>query len=117
MFTATDRQIYEWHDGDKKRVADPIKCHLAMMDGKLDWEVEIEKITSEDFSTLRPVIDKAREMFGAEELSVDENGGIHGLTDLQVVHLLQDFAGYLSSLKKTTENSAPSLVCSEGSDH
>lgn len=111
MFTIPERQIYQFTDGETIKSVDPIEAYLSMLDCGLDWESELESLAAGNHKNMRAIVDAARKAFGVSVFESKDDGTCEGFTDAQVIALMEDFATYLSGLKKTPDPSQTSLVC------
>lgn len=98
-----DRMIYTYHDGQKYVRADPLVLYKRVMDVGPELSVDVKvatSISSRAPVALTSVVGRVREIFNVKTLA---DGG---LTDVEVLVLLDHFMLYCDALEKKTPPSA-----------
>lgn len=113
MFSAEERAIFEYFDGEKQRKADPIELIRAMhsIDG-FDPQADAKAADVGDMQAMGRVIDAARKVFGVSSFS-EENGETKGLLSFEVLQLVKSLGDFLRDLQKKTKNLAMSQDATE----
>lgn len=139
MFSPKETKIYRWVESGKKRAIDPAKVEsrLGRMDNfDLPTDYKLMKISTsgltsgqdeatlsdmqrkkiaESYAAWDRIIAATRHAFGIKEYTEDEAGNASGLTDTQCFELLNDFYSWQVSLKKSTDDSPPTVNSTEES--
>lgn len=125
MYKPTERNIYEYWDGEAERVIDPLAvlwklgsqskllADISVSDTLLSGN--IANLKPSDLAALQNVVDFVRSAFGIKPLG-KVDGKLVGLGDSEVLQLLQDFSMFNEDLKKKPLTSATSFVPMAASD-
>ena len=107
IWTPGERRIFAYFDGQQVRKADPIVLYKELMARGPEIDISRKVAASESKDALKAhgdLVALIREVFGVQTLA----GG--GLTDPEVVDLLDYFLGYVEDVKKK----CPSPLTSPG---
>lgn len=98
-----DRKIFKFFDGRLNRGIDPMVAFRGLQDhADYDMETTPALASSGDTQALFVMAQAAKDVFGVAAYSMDQSGQEYGLTEMECVQLLVDFAGFISDLKKNT---------------
>ncbi len=96
------RQIFHYHDGQRKRAADPIVVIRAMCSHPtLDLETHLQQFNSDDDKLRNEaggvLVKATREIFDVKGFTDSHRSG---LTERETLDVLDSFIAYIDTLKK-----------------
>ena len=115
MFSAEERNIYRFFDGEKVRGVDPLAVWRKMCSQQgTDIIADLNSLGSEnaDFEAMARVLNAARIALGVEEFS-DDGVSQKGLLDSEVMDAIHGLSAYMDELQKKTSNSQTSPSATE----
>ncbi len=96
--SATERDIFRFHDGTKDRAADPMKIWFAMWaDETIDLESAIKRFEANEMEAVQELIGRARVWIGIPEFNEADGTG---LTDLEFCRVWWQWLNFVVELKK-----------------